>query len=62
MDDLEAVKKRFREHNNPFSDCGIWGISGWAQIYFHDPAANVIDVHQVVDARTEDKAASTLPR
>jgi catechol 2,3-dioxygenase-like lactoylglutathione lyase family enzyme len=46
-DDLEAFKQRLRDKGIPFSDYGAWAMGGWAQIFFHDPDGNVIEVHQV---------------
>jgi glyoxylase I family protein len=45
-DDIEAFKARLRERGIPFSDYGPWAMSGWHQIFFHDPEGNVIEVHQ----------------
>lgn len=46
-DDIEAFKKRLKEMGVPFSDYGAWAMGGWAQIFFHDPDGNVIEVHEV---------------
>jgi glyoxylase I family protein len=45
-DDIEAFKRRLREKGIPFSDYGAWAMSGWEQIFFHDPEGNVVEVHQ----------------
>jgi glyoxylase I family protein len=45
-DDIEAFKKRLEEKNIPYSDYGQWAMNGWYQIFFYDPAGNVIEVHQ----------------
>jgi glyoxylase I family protein len=42
----EAFKKRLDEKGVPYSDYGGWAMSGWHQIFFHDPDGNVIEVHQ----------------
>jgi catechol 2,3-dioxygenase-like lactoylglutathione lyase family enzyme len=47
-DDIEAIKARLTEHNIPFDDWGIWSVEGWHQIFFTDPAGNMIEIHQVV--------------
>jgi len=47
-DDIEAVKKHLKEKGIFFSDYGVWGMAGWSQIFFYDPAGNVIEVHQVM--------------
>jgi glyoxylase I family protein len=45
-DDIEAFKRRLTEKGIPFSDYGAWAMSGWEQIFFHDPEGNVVEVHQ----------------
>jgi catechol 2,3-dioxygenase-like lactoylglutathione lyase family enzyme len=50
-DDLAAVKKRLEEMSINYSDYGVWAIAGWHQIFFHDPAGNVVEVHQVMTGR-----------
>src|SRR5215207_1931862 len=39
-DDIAAFKRRLEEKNIPYSDYGAWAMSGWAQIFFHDPEGN----------------------
>ena len=46
-DDIAAFKRRLTDKGIPFSDYGAWAMSGWQQIFFHDPEGNVIEVHQV---------------
>jgi glyoxylase I family protein len=46
-DDIEAFKRHLTEKGIPFSDYGAWAMSGWEQIFFHDPEGNVVEVHQV---------------
>jgi glyoxylase I family protein len=48
-DDIEAFKKRLEDKNIFYSDYGQWAMNGWYQIFFYDPAGNVIEVHQVMD-------------
>ncbi|MDN3567889.1 VOC family protein [Paeniroseomonas aquatica] len=45
-DDIAAFKRRLEERGIPYSDYGQWAMGGWHQIFFHDPAGNVIEVHQ----------------
>ena len=45
-DDIEAFKRHLTEKGIPFSDYGAWAMSGWEQIFFHDPEGNVVEVHQ----------------
>ena len=46
-DDIAAFKRRLEEKGIPYSDYGAWAMSGWEQIFFHDPEGNIIEVHQV---------------
>jgi glyoxylase I family protein len=46
-DDIDAFKRRLDEKGIPHADYGDWAMSGWHQIFFHDPEGNVIEVHQV---------------
>lgn len=48
-DDIAAFKKRLTDRGVPFADYGGWAMKGWHQIFFHDPAGTVIEVHQVYD-------------
>jgi catechol 2,3-dioxygenase-like lactoylglutathione lyase family enzyme len=47
-DDLNAVREHLRKVGIPFSDYGEWAVKGWDQIFFTDPAGNVIEIHQVM--------------
>jgi glyoxylase I family protein len=46
-DDIAAFKKRLEAKGIPYSDFGAWAMKGWEQIFFYDPAGNIIEVHQV---------------
>lgn len=46
-DDLDAFKKRLDEQGVKYSHYGPWAMGGWDQIFFFDPAGNVVEVHQV---------------
>jgi len=46
-DDIAGFKKRLEEKGIPYSDFGAWAMKGWEQIFFYDPAGNIIEVHQV---------------
>ena len=48
-DDIEAFKKRLDEKDILYPDYGLGAMNGWYQIFFHDPADNVIEVHQVMN-------------
>jgi glyoxylase I family protein len=45
-DDIAAFKKRLADNGIPYSDFGAWAMKGWEQIFFYDPAGNIIEVHQ----------------
>ena len=47
-DDLDELRARLTKAGVPFSDYGEWSVKGWHQIFFADPAGNVIEVHQVI--------------
>ena len=49
-DDIAAFKQRLEAKGIPYSDYGHWAMGGWYQIFFHDPAGNVIEVHQDMNA------------
>jgi catechol 2,3-dioxygenase-like lactoylglutathione lyase family enzyme len=46
-DDIDAFKRRLDEKGIAYSNYGAWAMSGWEQIFFHDPEGNIIEVHQV---------------
>ena len=46
-DDIDAFKRRLEAKGIAYADFGDWAMSGWQQIFFHDPEGNVIEVHQV---------------
>ncbi len=46
-DDIEAFKRRLDEKGIRYADYGAWAMKGWSQIFFYDPAGNIIEVHQV---------------
>jgi catechol 2,3-dioxygenase-like lactoylglutathione lyase family enzyme len=46
VDDIEEVKERLRRQKVPFDDAGQWAFAGHYQIYFYDPAMNVVEVNQ----------------
>ena len=47
-DDIEAFKKHLDEKGIPYADYGTTFSPNWWQVYFHDPAGNIIEVHQVI--------------
>jgi glyoxylase I family protein len=46
-DDIAAFKRHLEDKGIPYADYGGWAMSGWQQIFFHDPEGNVIEVHEV---------------
>lgn len=46
-DDIAAFKQRLTEKGIPFCDFGDRFMSKWQQVFFYDPAGNIIEVHQV---------------
>lgn len=46
-DDIDAFKQRLEAKGIPYANYGAWAMSGWEQIFFHDPDGNIIEVHQV---------------
>lgn len=46
-DDIDGFIKRLEDMKISYSDFGDWAMTGWRQIFFYDPAGNVIEVHQV---------------
>ena len=48
VDDIAEVRARLDSAGVPYSDMGIWAISGWHQLFCADPDGRVIEFHQVV--------------
>ena len=48
-DNIQEVMERLRANDIPFDDWGIWSVKGWYQIFFTDPAGNMIEIHQVME-------------
>ena len=46
VNDLEKFKKHLDQNNINYSDWGETAVSGWKQIFFHDPDGNIIEVHE----------------
>lgn len=49
-DDIEGFKRHLEARGVPYVDYGTTFTRHWHQIFFHDPAGTVIEVHQVLDA------------
>ncbi len=50
-DDLAAFKDHLESLGVPYSDWGNKAVETWHQIFFYDPDGNVIEVHQIDDAK-----------
>lgn len=46
-DDLAAFKKRLEEKGIPYAHYGQWAMGDFDQVFFYDPAGNVVEVHEV---------------
>lgn len=49
-DDIEGFKRHLEAKGVAYVDYGTHFTRHWHQIFFHDPAGTVIEVHQVLDA------------
>ena len=49
IDDLKKFKKHLEANNIKYSDWGETAISGWKQIFFHDPDGNIIEIHEKIN-------------
>jgi catechol 2,3-dioxygenase-like lactoylglutathione lyase family enzyme len=47
-DNLDECRKHLTDKGVPFADYGEWAVKGWDQIFFTDPAGNVIEIHQLL--------------
>ena len=47
-DNLDECRKHLTEQGIPFADYGEWAVKDWDQIFFTDPAGNVIEIHQLL--------------
>ena len=48
-DDIDGFKRHLEAKGVPYVDYGTMFTRHWHQIFFHDPAGTVIEVHQVLD-------------
>lgn len=48
-DDIDAFKRHLDAKGVPYVDYGTMFTRHWHQIFFHDPAGTVIEVHQVLE-------------
>ncbi len=47
-DDIAAFKRHLEAQGVPYADYGTTFTRYWHQVFFHDPAGTVIEVHQVL--------------
>ena len=47
-DNLEEFKKHLDSKCINYADWGESAVSGWKQIFFHDPEGNIIEVHEKI--------------
>lgn len=52
-DDIETFKKLLDENDIKYADYGTAFAKEWHQLFFHDPAGNIIEVHQVLGSKGE---------
>lgn len=52
--DLEPIKEALRRRGRYFADAGGWAFKGYFQIYFYDPAMNIVEVNQRHDLDPND--------
>ena len=45
VENLDEFKKHLEDKNINYSDWGEKAVSGWRQIFFHDPDGNIVEVH-----------------
>jgi len=45
VDNLDEFKKHLEDKSINYSDWGEKAVSGWRQIFFHDPDGNIVEVH-----------------
>ena len=43
---LDKFKDHLKTHGIYYADWGEKAVSGWKQIFFHDPDGNIIEVHE----------------
>lgn len=48
-DDIAAFRRHLEDRGVPYVDYGTYFTRHWHQIFFHDPAGTIIEVHQVLD-------------
>src|SRR5699024_2386297 len=56
-DDIAAFKRHLDAQGVSYADYGTYFTRHWHQIFFHDPAGTVIEVHQVLSEPGEDAGA-----
>lgn len=59
--DLDAVGNRLDAAAVPYSDAGVYAMSGVCQIYVYDPSFNVIEINQAVTPLPAEARANQDP-
>ena len=49
VNDIEAVKRELDRKGVYYADAASWALRGAYQIYFYDPALNIVEVNQRID-------------
>ena len=57
-DDIKAFLRLLDEKGIPYSDYGTTFAKEWHQVFFQDPAGNVIEVHGLVEKASASSASS----
>ncbi len=52
-DDIDGFKRHLDAKGVPYVDYGTMFTRHWHQVFFHDPAGTVIEVHEVLSEPTE---------
>jgi glyoxylase I family protein len=55
-EDIDAFKRHLEAQGVPYADYGTTFTRHWHQVFFHDPAGTIIEVHQVLDAPDDERS------
>ena len=48
VEDLNQFKQHLKTKGINYADWGEKAVSGWKQIFFHDPDGNIVEVHEKI--------------
>tara|TARA_B100000700_G_C14710419_1_gene698860 strand:- start:61 stop:474 length:414 start_codon:yes stop_codon:yes gene_type:complete len=51
VEDLDQFKKHLITHGINYADWGEKAVSGWKQVFFHDPDGNIVEVHEKIQEK-----------